>query len=294
MKSKKPTIIVLIAVGSLLLVLTVMALFSGEAGQKTLPFLCLLLAVVSYMLYQFYRSCRRPDTLLARAEQAYAAYLVGVFEDRPKCRRALLVLLADIMRGEQPAADVKRLAALSREAATPRERAVLAFFTARALGADGRGDEAVAAYEEALRHDPDFSSAWSNLGVLYQTRRNYQKAEECLTRALTLDPDSAVKHNNLANLYLLLDKPEKAREEAKRALAGNDRMVEAYLVLALAAARERKKAEAKRYAAKCTSLGMDEKSVDRLVSALLRGDISVLQPTEAGAGNTAPKKSRRK
>jgi tetratricopeptide (TPR) repeat protein len=47
----------------------------------------------------------------------------------------------------------------------------------------GRDDEAIAAFEDAVRLDPRFTEAWSNLAVLYEKTGQEQKAIEAFKKA---------------------------------------------------------------------------------------------------------------
>jgi signal transduction histidine kinase len=53
---------------------------------------------------------------------------------------------------------------------------------------------AVAAYEQALRQDPNCAAAHHNLGVTWYKQGIFARAEACLRRALELDPERAESH----------------------------------------------------------------------------------------------------
>lgn len=61
----------------------------------------------------------------------------------------------------------------------------------------GRFEQAALCYEEAIRIDPDFAEAYSNLGLARLELEQYQEAEALLARALTLKPDLAQACFNL-------------------------------------------------------------------------------------------------
>ncbi len=72
-----------------------------------------------------------------------------------------------------------------------------------ALEADGRIEEAVAQYEEALRLNPDYTETHNNLGnVLSGLPGRSGDAIAEFQAALRLKPDSAAVHFNLGNLWL--------------------------------------------------------------------------------------------
>lgn len=47
----------------------------------------------------------------------------------------------------------------------------------------GKDDEAIAAFEEAVRIDPAFSEAWQQLAMLYEKKGNSKKAMDAFRRA---------------------------------------------------------------------------------------------------------------
>jgi len=63
------------------------------------------------------------------------------------------------------------------------------------------GEDAIKAYENAVRMDPGSAGAWLNLGTIFFNGRQFAKAESSYKRALEADPDYALAHFNIANLY---------------------------------------------------------------------------------------------
>ena len=66
----------------------------------------------------------------------------------------------------------------------------------------GQLDNAIDIYLQVLEKDPQFASAWENMGIAYAIKRNFSKAEECLTRALQLSPDNENIKHNLYSMYI--------------------------------------------------------------------------------------------
>lgn len=64
----------------------------------------------------------------------------------------------------------------------------------------GRLDDAIAIYEQVLKKDPSFASAWENMGISYAIKGNFDKAESCLRNALELAPDNDNIKFNLQSL----------------------------------------------------------------------------------------------
>ena len=62
---------------------------------------------------------------------------------------------------------------------------------------EGRYDEAIAKYDEAIRLNPEFGEAYCNRGVAHMKKRDYDKAHADLTKALQIDPGDSIAAHNL-------------------------------------------------------------------------------------------------
>src|SRR5579859_3165167 len=68
------------------------------------------------------------------------------------------------------------------------------------LRAEGRAEEASAAYRAAINLEPEYAEAHNNLGELLAAVGRTQDAESSFHEALTLNPQYAEAHNNLGKL----------------------------------------------------------------------------------------------
>ena len=67
----------------------------------------------------------------------------------------------------------------------------------------GKVDEAIAEFRESIRHQPDYSWAYNNLGViLCHMKHDYTKGEAAFREAIRFQPDYARAHNGLATALL--------------------------------------------------------------------------------------------
>lgn len=71
-------------------------------------------------------------------------------------------------------------------------------------------DQAIRAYLQAVRLDPRFVEAWTNLGYAYRKVRDFTRSVEAYRRALSLRPDYAPAHDYLARTYLAMGDRQKA------------------------------------------------------------------------------------
>jgi serine/threonine protein kinase/tetratricopeptide (TPR) repeat protein len=86
-------------------------------------------------------------------------------------------------------------------------------------------DRAIAAFEEATRHDPEYAIAWAALGGAYALKGNFQSIPEMVSRAielerraLAIDPELADAHMYLGSALLGLGKTDEAITEIREAL----------------------------------------------------------------------------
>jgi tetratricopeptide (TPR) repeat protein/predicted Ser/Thr protein kinase len=86
-------------------------------------------------------------------------------------------------------------------------------------------DRAIAAFEEATHHDPDYALAWAALGGAYGLKGSFlsipdmmNRAMEMEQRALSIDPELADAHNWLGTTLLALGRTDEAIAEIREAL----------------------------------------------------------------------------
>ena len=86
-------------------------------------------------------------------------------------------------------------------------------------------ERAIAAFEDATRHDPDYALAWAALGGAYGLKGNFLSIPEMLNRAmemeqraLSIDPELADAHSWLGTTLLALGRTDEAIAEIREAL----------------------------------------------------------------------------
>jgi len=96
------------------------------------------------------------------------------------------------------------------------------------LAAQGQRDQAIAALARAVAVQPDFAQAHNNLGILQYEAGQWAAAEEAFVRALALQPKFAKAHNNLGMVRRTRDNPVEAEAAFRTALALEPDYVEAH------------------------------------------------------------------
>jgi serine/threonine protein kinase/tetratricopeptide (TPR) repeat protein len=86
-------------------------------------------------------------------------------------------------------------------------------------------DRAIAAFEDATRHDPDYALAWAAIGGAYGLKGSFlsipemlHRAMEMEQRALSIDPELADAHSWLGTTLLALGRTDEAIVEIREAL----------------------------------------------------------------------------
>jgi tetratricopeptide (TPR) repeat protein len=95
------------------------------------------------------------------------------------------------------------------------------FAKANALSAEGKSDEAIAAYNEVLAKNPQIAEAHYNIGYLLGQKKDWAGAETAYKKALEVRPGYAEAMSALARVYQDSGQPAKAAELLAKAAADN-------------------------------------------------------------------------
>jgi tetratricopeptide (TPR) repeat protein len=101
------------------------------------------------------------------------------------------------------------------------QRAEDHYYAALDLMADGKLDEAVAAYQDSLAADPAFTEAMHGLARALQDLQRYDEAIAVAQRITEVDPEDVLAHTSLSVLYQKKGMiPEAEAEGAKARVLG--------------------------------------------------------------------------
>lgn len=81
----------------------------------------------------------------------------------------------------------------------PSEKFVATFNKAIAAHQQGRLDDAIAAFREAIALNPTEAITYNNLGAVLKTQGKAAEAVEVLQKAIALDPKGAMAYSNLGS-----------------------------------------------------------------------------------------------
>lgn len=86
-----------------------------------------------------------------------------------------------------------------------------------ALSNDGKHDEAIAKFNEALTISPKCNDCYDNIGYSYMQKKDYDKAEEAYKKAIEAKPEDAAAYNGLATVYNTQRKFDDAQKASAKA-----------------------------------------------------------------------------
>lgn len=98
----------------------------------------------------------------------------------------------------------------------PKPDAQSYFVAGLSFAEQGRYQEAVAEYSEAIRLDPGNALAYNNRGLAYVRLGQYQRAIEDYAEAVRVDPGDADAYADRAVLHILVNDDKAAQREAER------------------------------------------------------------------------------
>ena len=67
--------------------------------------------------------------------------------------------------------------------------------------AEGRLDEAISRYQEAVRLDPSFADAWEGLSMALADKEQWDAAIDAAKKVVELTPDEQLGYTNVSRIY---------------------------------------------------------------------------------------------
>ncbi len=103
-----------------------------------------------------------------------------------------------------------------------------------ALQSQGKLDEAISHFHQALRVDPNYAEAHNNLGISLRAQGKLGEAASHYRQALRLKPDFAEAHNSLGNMLATQGNLDEAISHFRQALGTKPNFAEAHYNLGIA------------------------------------------------------------
>ena len=83
--------------------------------------------------------------------------------------------------------------------------------------AEGKLDEAIVKYKEAVALDASFADAWEGLSMAYADKELWAEAIEAAEKAVELNPDDQLRYTNLSRIYQRAGNTQEAEAWAAKA-----------------------------------------------------------------------------
>lgn len=206
----------------------------------------------------------------------YDCIIGDAFRYNPKAQRKMLKAIAFYNRDKYKSA-IKAFLSLEDHCVSENERFVVSFFIALCYDDLQIYDIAKAKYKEAISHNENSDTAWSNLGLIHKLLGEYDDAITCLEKAIAIEKKNQQAYSNIASLYLSLLEYEKAIKYAQSAIEIVPNMYQALEILALAYAGKNDKETAEKYYQKSIINGCSDPEILReMIDGLYKGHHSVL------------------
>jgi tetratricopeptide (TPR) repeat protein len=137
------------------------------------------------------------------------------------------------------------------------------------LSQEGKTDEAIRKFEEALRLNPNLVAAHVSLGLIMVQKRDLDKAIHHFRKALEIKPDLAEVHNSLGVALIYKGDLDEAVEHLETAIKINPKFAKAHNSLAVALAKKGRTEEAIRHLKKAVELQPDYEEAQRNLKIML-------------------------
>lgn len=166
----------------------------------------------------------------------------------------LLHALGGFFRDQGRIDDAVEVLASAAAQAAGRQRADILNTLGMMLKAEGRLDDAKAAYRDAIAAQPDFAEAMNNFGIVLKEEGDLDGAEKAYLEAIAVQPNLVDSYNNLGVVLKVRGKLEEAAAQYRKAIAIRDDYPEAHSNLGSALSALGRPAEAMHHLRKATAL----------------------------------------
>lgn len=199
-------------------------------------------------------------------QKAYSEFIQNVFSEDAKLETLFYSAVDDYNR-EKPARAVEKLTKLRGECQRTNDLFAVTVFTGLCLDDMQLYEEAINAYQNALRIRPSSTLA-SNMGLCYQQMGDFENAQNAYEQAIELNPDNEFAYNNLSAMYFREGDYETALDYAQHALEINQKMPQALSTAAICFALLGSEQEYRDYYRRAVAAGYDGQKIKDAIKNL--------------------------
>ncbi len=254
-------IIIIVAAGAV----TIWQLFFAEETDFKLLSKALVLFVVYLLAVLGIRRKRSINPLVYK--QKYKEQIRNAFSSDGFSLRRLLKAIA-LYNENKPAKAIAALDKIYKNCLYADDFCAVLLFKALCLEEQGNYYEAAECYKELLEHDKTHSTAWSNLGLVYQNLGRGADSLEAYKNSVEYDPSNPIAYNNLASYYVRNGRPEEGLECALKGLELNSKMYQSMGAAAMAYKMLGDDENAEKYRLMYSANGGDGKSLKAVLDDL--------------------------
>lgn len=242
-------------------------------SSNTVKFGLVLIGLVITAVKMATRTGGTPS--LKQYESLYKKEIGAAFSapDRKKEKRILLKGIA-CYNEDQFQKGIKLLTSLKRSCRSRDEYGAVLLFLALNYENSGLIDQAIATYEELLKHKPNYSRAWSNLGSIYTDKGLFDKSVHALEEAIRCDESNPFAWNNLAQAHLTASNWQKVIAPALRALELKSDLYQAENALTIAYFAMGDKENSKKYFDSAIMHGSNAANLTSILHGLASGTVA--------------------
>ncbi len=150
-------------------------------------------------------------------EKRYAKEIGNAYSRDARLRKKLLEAIRLFYEDDYKKA-ISILDGLKKQRPSQSDMAVVCLFSALCYEAWGVTDSAIDEYRQLIANDNKNSTAYSNLGLLYQKNEDYDSAFDCFCNAIEADPKNHIAISNLSQFYFSVGEYRAAAFYAQKAL----------------------------------------------------------------------------
>ncbi len=200
-------------------------------------------------------------------KQRYKEQIRNAFSTDKFTLRRLLKAIA-LYNENKPAKAVKVLDSIYKNCLYADDFCAVLLFKALCLEEQRDYYEAAECYKELLEHDKTHTTAWSNLGLVYQNLGRGNDSFEAYKNAIEYDPSNPIAYNNLASYYVRNGNPKEGLECALKGLELDSKMYQAMGAAAMAYKMLGDSENAEKYRLMYSANGGDGKSLKQVLDTL--------------------------